>query len=67
MNILVEEKFNNEKAKQLEKVRKELLNKEFTIIDLDNKMVELGYYTIEDYGVSDYLLECINSVYRICR
>lgn len=63
LNILIKEKFNNEKMKQLEKVKKELLNKDFTLIDLDNKMVKLGYYTIEDYGLHDYLLECRNIVY----
>lgn len=47
----------------MKKLKNELLGTELTLMDLDNKMVEAGYYSIFDDGVLQEVLNDKNAIF----
>lgn len=47
----------------LEKIKKELLSEEMSFIELDNKMMDFGYYSVFDDGATNDIKDCGNVVY----
>nr|DAZ39867.1 MAG TPA: hypothetical protein [Caudoviricetes sp.] len=46
-----------------EEIKKELLNEEMSFTDLDNFMMENGYYTVFDEGATFDIKWCKNVIY----
>lgn len=46
-----------------EEIKKELLNEEMSFTDLDNFMMENGYYTVFDEGTTFDIKWCKNVIY----
>lgn len=42
---------------------KQLVGKEMSFIELDNAMMEKGFYSVFDDGATDEIKECLNVVY----
>lgn len=47
----------------LEKLKNSLLDTELTFIELDNKMIEYGFYSVFDDGATEQIKDCANVVY----
>ena len=47
----------------IKKLKKELLNKEFSFLELDNYMSENGYYSVFDDGVTENIKSDLNVAY----
>lgn len=47
----------------LENLRKELLNKEMSFVELDNHMMTRGFYSVFNDGVTDDIKQCCNVYY----
>lgn len=47
----------------LENLRKELLNKEMSFVELDNYMMSQGFHSVFEDGVTDDIKDCRNVAY----
>lgn len=51
------------KKLNVEEIKKELVNEEMSFIDLDNFMMESGYYSVFDDGATENIKQDKNVVY----
>lgn len=47
----------------MEELKRDLENREMSFVDLDNYMMEHGFYSVFNDGVTDNIKECGNVVY----